>query len=135
MLLALLSIVAGMLAATAVVIKKLPDAENVIKKIKPYEAMIGAAALLFGLFSIFSVSYEFKRSFLQGSSFLASAGACIIMGFLLGYPVLQDMIFDEMSEDARKKSAELYEKLTPYKVTAGLIGLGAGALLLILVVF
>lgn len=127
-----MSIVTGLLAATSVVIKKLPDAENVIKKIKPYEAMIGAAALLLGIVSIFSISYQFRVSFLQGSSFLASAGACMVMGFLLGYPVLQDMVLDEMSEDARKKSAELYEKLTPYKITAGLVGLGAGSLLLVL---
>ena len=131
MLLAILSIVTGLLAAASVVIKKLPDAENVIQKIKPYEGGIGAGALILGVLSIFSISYSFRAGVLYGSAFLACAVACILMGFLLGYPILQDLVIDEMSEDARKKSAELYEKLTPYKVTSGLVGLGAGAFLLL----
>lgn len=136
MLLALLSIITGILAAASVVVKKMPDAEKTIQKIKPYEAMIGAAALILGIFSIFSISRHFAvYGFIGGSSYVASAAACLVMGFLLGYPVLQDLVIDEMSENARNKSAELYEKLTPYKVMAGLVGMGAGTLLLLNVIF
>jgi len=128
----LLAIITGMLAAASVVIKKAPDATNLIKKIKPYEAGIGAAALIFGLLKLFSVTVAFKVSFIWGLIFSACVASCIVMGFLLGYPVLQDLLLDELSEDAKTKSAEMYERLTPYKITSGLVAIGTGAYLLVI---
>lgn len=132
-ILPLLAIVSGALAASSVVIKKLPNAVDVIKKLRPYEGFIGASALVMGLLSIASIGKILRMSnILTSSTSIACIGACIVMGFLLGYPVIQDMLLDELSEDARKKSQEMYERLTPYKVTAGLVGIGSGAYLFLI---
>lgn len=127
----ILAIVAGLLAAASVVIKKLPDAAKVIEKIKPYEGFIGASALAMGIINLFTLTRLFKYSFFYGSISAACIGSAIVMGFLLGYPVLQGLFIDDMSEEARTKSEELYERLTPYKVTAGLVAMGTGAFLLV----
>jgi len=127
----LLAIIAGTLAASSVVIKKLPDSANVIQKIKPYEAGIGAAALAMGLMTIFSVGRLMRQGMLTVGMTWGCIISSIVMGFLLGYPLLQEWFLDELSEEARAKSEEMYERLTPYKVTAGLIGMGTGLFLLI----
>lgn len=132
LLLPLVAIVTGMLAAASVVIKKSPDAANLIKKIKPYEAAIGATALVLGILRLFSITTALKVGLLWGAVFSACVASCIVMGFLLGYPVIQDYLLDELSEEAREKSAEMYERLTPYKITSGLVAMGTGAYLLVI---
>lgn len=122
--LSLIAVIAGLLAASSVVIKKLPNAADLIQKIKPYEGFIGAAALVLGLFSLFSIT--FRYGLLNATISISGIGSCIVMGFLLGYPVLQDLLLDELSEETRKKSEDLYDKLTPYKVIAGLVALFTG---------
>lgn len=134
-LLPLLAIITGLLAASSVVIKKLPDASKLIEKIRPYEAFIGAAALMMSVFSIFKITVYFKIGFLLGVVSSACIGACVVMGFLLGFPMIQELILDEMNEDARKKGEEMYEKLTPYKVMSGLVGIGTGIYLFLGVIF
>ena len=128
----LIAIVAGLLAATSVITQKLPDAASYIEKIRPYEATIGAVSLCMSLFSVFSIGKVMQTG---GISFIVTTCcivAAFIMGFLLGYPVLQDFFLDEMSEASRNKSAEIYEKLTPYKIAAGLVGIFSGLFMLIL---
>jgi len=132
LLLPLLAIITGMLAAASVVIKKSPDAANLIKKIKPYEAGIGTAALVIGVLRLLTVTTAFKVGLIWGLIFSSCVASCIVMGFLLGYPVLQDFLLDELSEDAKTKSAEVYERLTPYKITSGLVAMGTGAYLLVI---
>lgn len=127
----IIAIVTGLLAASSVVIKKLPDASEIIQKLKPYEAFIGASALLMGCFNLLSITRILRIGGISMLMILGCIAACVVMGFLLGYPVLQDLLLDELSEDARNKSAELYEKLTPYKITAGLVGMGTGLYILI----
>jgi hypothetical protein len=132
LLLPLIAIIAGMLAAASVVIKKMPDAANLIEKIKPYEAGIGAAALVLGLLRLLTINIAFKIGLIWGLVSASCIASCIIMGFLLGYPVLQNLLLDELSEDAKAKSIEIYERLTPYKVTSGLVAMGTGIYLLLI---
>ncbi len=120
----IVAIVAGIMAASAVVIKKLPNAAEHIEKIKPYEAFIGVGALVMGLMQILELGKLF-RSF-EGMVIIVAAGACIVMGFLLGFPVLQDLFLNDMGEETRAKADGVYEKLTPYKVMAGLVAMGTG---------
>lgn len=132
LILPLVAIITGMLAAASVVIKKSPDAANLIKKIKPYEATIGATALVLGILKLLGITTALKVGVLWGTVYFACVASCIVMGFLLGYPVIQDFLLDELSEDAKKKSAEMYERLTPYKITSGLVAMGTGAYLLVI---
>ena len=126
-----IAIVAGLLAASSIVIQKLPDSAELINKIKPYEGYIGAASLVMGFITLFSFSYIMKTNLINIVGTFSCIASCIIMGFLMGYPVLQDLFLDEMSEESRNKSKKLYEKLTPYKVTSGLVGMATGVIILL----
>lgn len=132
LILPLIAIVTGMLAAASVVIKKSPDAANLIAKMRPYEASIGAASLVLGILRLFNITLAFKAGLIWGLVFSACVASCIVMGFLLGYPVIQNFLLDELSEDAKAKSGEMYERLTPYKVTSGLVAMGTGAYLILI---
>ena len=129
MLFPLIAIVAGVLAASTVVIQKLPDATGTIEKIKKYEAFIGAGALVMSLLQVFSVGKMMGS--ITGMVGIACMVACFILGFVLGFPVIQELIIEEMTEANRNKADEFYHKLTPYKVTAGLTAIGTGIFLLI----
>lgn len=134
-LLPLLAIITGILAASSVVIKKLPDASKLIEKVRPYEAFIGAAALMMSVFSLFKITLYFKIGFFLGIISTTCIASCVIMGFLLGFPMIQELVLDEMNEANRKKGEEIYEKLTPYKVLSGLVGIGTGIYLFLGVIF
>lgn len=134
-LLPLLAIVAGILAASSVVIKKLPDASKLIEKIRPYEAFIGAGCLLMSVFSLLKITAYFRVDFAWGVISSACIGSCIVMGFVLGYPMIQELILDDLEESTRKKGEEIYEKLIPYKVTSGLVGIVTGIYLFLGVIF
>ncbi len=123
MLSSIVAIVSGVLGASSFIIKKNPDSADLIKKIKPYEAFIGVAALFIGVTLLLSYG---RLSGLGLLATLAESASCIVLGFLLGFPVLQDLFIDDMSEDSRNKADQLYERLTPYKVTAGLVAIGSG---------
>lgn len=129
MLFAIIAIIAGILAASTVVVQKLPDAAGTIEKVKKYEAFIGAAALVMALIKIFDIVRILGS--LTGMVALACIVACIVLGFVMGFPVIQELVIEEMTEVNRNKADELYEKLTPYKVTAGLTAIGTGIFLLI----
>lgn len=134
-LLPLLAIIAGILSASSIVIKKLPNASKFIEKIRPYEAFIGAGCLLMSVFSLLKITAYFRVDFAWGVMSSACIGSCIVMGFVLGYPMIQELILDDLEEGARKKGAEVYEKLTPYKVTSGLVGIVTGIYLFLGVIF
>jgi hypothetical protein len=127
----LIAIVTGILAASSVVIQKLPDASSLIEKLRPYEAGIGAASLCMSLVTVFNLGKIMQTGSIPFVVTTACVVATFIMGFLLGYPILQGFVFDELSEESRKKSEDLYKKMTPYKITAGLVGISTGLFLLI----
>lgn len=128
----IVAIIAGAMAASSTVIRKLPETENVIEKLKPYEAAIGAISLFFAVSGLFNLSLLSKIGGLVFIGNIACIAACFTMGFLLGYPVLQGLFIDDLSEANRSKAKELYYRLTPYKTVAGLVGIGSGLLLFFL---
>lgn len=126
----LIAIIAGILAASSFLIKKLPDSASLIQKIKPYEGFIGAAALAMGILTLFNINAMMRIGMMYGVISLVCIVSSMVMGFLLGFPVLQDLLLDELSENARKKSDDLYERLMPYKVISGMAAIGTGLYLL-----
>ncbi len=122
----LLAFVAGALAAANFVIERLPDAKQWIEKAMPYQAMIGFVALvmsvLWGL-NIFSL----KAAFLTQTVYLGCAVSTMVVGFLLGFPMIQQWIATD--EKSKEKADDIRKKLSPYQVLAGLVAMGAGVYL------
>lgn len=128
----IIAILSGILAASSVVIQKLPNASSSIEKLRPYEAGIGAASLCMSLVTVFNLGKIMQTGSIPFVLTTACVAATFVTGFLLGYPILQGYLFDELSEASRKKSEDIYKKMTPYKITAGLVGIFTGLFLLII---
>ena len=128
----LVAIITGLLAASSTVIRRLPETEGIIEKLKPYEAIIGSTSLFFAISGLFNLSLLSRIGGIVFIGNIACIVACFTMGFLLGYPVLQGLFIDDLSETNRSKAKEFYYRLTPYKTVAGAIGIGSGVLLLLL---
>ena len=128
-LFSIVGILLGVVAASSVIISKIPDAEEHISKLKKYEGYIGATAVLFAIFQLFSLNR------VDGLSFLLAVVAIVsflVAGTVLGWPIIQELVVTELEEKNRKKADVLYNKLIPYKVMAGLVSMGLGILFLIL---
>lgn len=127
-----LAFLAGALSASNVVIEKLPNAKELIAKIVPYQAIIGVAAFLFGVFKLFDIS-RMREAMSTKAVFIGCVAACLVAGFLLGFPMIQKFIAED--EDTKEKVEGIRKKLSPYQILAGLVALGTGTYLILMGLF
>jgi hypothetical protein len=125
----LLAIIAGALAAANFVIEKLPNTKEYIEKMIPYQAVIGAVALVLSVLKLldaFALKYVDNFTFIINLCCIASTA---IVGFLLGFPMVQQFMAND--ENSKAKAEEIRKKLSAYQVIAGLIALGSGVYMLL----
>lgn len=127
-----LAFIAGALAAANFVVERMPNAKELLEKIMPYQAVIGVAAFLFGLFKIFDLS-RMREALSTKAIFFVCVAACLVAGFLLGFPMIQKFIAED--ESSKEKIEEFRKKLSPYQVLAGLVAVGTGAYLVVMGLF
>lgn len=129
----LLLIVGGILAISALIVAKKPDAKELIDKLVPYQAIIGVALLAVGLLdllgSLGKILHLLNGAPVHAIVWLAVIVTSILLGFLFGMPQIAKWLPGQAA--AEQKGMELSNKLAPFQVIIGLVGLGA-ALLLIL---
>ena len=128
----LLAIVAGALAASNVVIEKLPNSKNYIDKMVPYQAIIGVVAMVLSVLKLLD-AFTLKADFFTQLINFGCIASAAIVGFLLGFPMVQQFMAND--EKSKAKAEEVRKKLAPYQVIAGLICIGTGAYLLIFGLF
>lgn len=127
----LLLILAGILAVSGLIVAKKPNAKELIDKLVPYQAFIGVALLVFGLYNLirsFGWFGAFFKSFV-GIVALAVIVTSILLGFMFGMPQIAKWLPGEGG--AEQKGMELSKKLAPYQVVIGIVGI-VSALLWIL---
>lgn len=126
-------IIIGLLGAATYLIAKIPSLKDFIEKISPYQAGIGATGLVIGVFKLVDFfGSSVKMGFITSLFFLISCIACIILGLVLGFPTLQKLFINDMSEEHRNKAERLRDTLAPYQILSGVLALGLGLYLLIL---
>ncbi len=129
----LLLIVGGILAISALIVAKKPDAKEWIDKLVPYQAIIGVALLAVGILDLLghlgAVLHLLKNAPVYAIVWLAVMVTSILLGFLFGMPQIAKWMPDQRA--AEQKGLELSNKLAPYQVIIGLIGLGAALLWLL----
>lgn len=122
---AIVLIAGGILAVSALIVAKKPDAKELIDKLVPYQAFIGVALLALGLLNLLrSLSHliELLKSF-PGIVELAVIVTSILLGFMFGMAQIAKWMPSQGA--AEQKGMELTQKLAPYQVIIGLVGLGA----------
>ena len=79
--------VAGALAAANFVIERMPNAKDLLDKIVPYQAFIGLGVAVFGIFKLFDIT-RMRESGSTVAIFVGCVIASIVVGFLLGFPII-----------------------------------------------
>ena len=128
----ILIFLAGVLAASGLILSKRPDAKEMINKITPYQGLIGVALLGYGVYywvtwhAAFSASLHFKP--LLGSlTMLAFFFDSLLLGLILGAPLIGKWAGGGNAD----KVANMQQKLVPFQTIFGVIGLVDGLLMIL----
>lgn len=135
LLFALLLIVAGILAASALIIKNQPNARDLIAKLVPFQGIIGIILLLWALvlllFNVLpNLGLLFQYVPLTALLLLLTLLVAIALGFLLGYGLIAQYALNKNAGAANSGEAARL-KLAPIQGILGLLGIGLGLWMLI----
>jgi hypothetical protein len=133
MLAGLITIAGGILAASALIVARKPNAKQLIEKLTPYQGWIGIVMFFWGVWGVFDcithVSF-LKLAPVFWSFWLASGVADLLVGFLLGFGLLTKYALSK-SPGARARGEQLRARLVPYQATCGLFAIAMGALYIV----
>ena len=127
----ILLIAAGFLASSSFIIAKKPNAKQLVDKIAPYQAGMGIALLLWGLYNAFvyvgigMMLKFFGINILAALTVWGALSSAIVIGFLFGLPQIA-----KWSAAGASRGDVLAKKLAPFQTLFGFIGIGSGVLLL-----
>ena len=129
-LIPILLIIGGVLAASSLIVQKQPNAREMIAKLVPFQGIIGIILLLWGLFALLfwvlpALGWMMRWNFISGLILLLSVLVTIGLGFLLGYGLIAQHALSKNADAARSGEA-IHAKLARYQIPLGLIGIGLG---------
>jgi len=122
-----LLILGSILALSGLIISKKPDAKAMIDKLTPYQAVIGVAMLATGLWWVIRwggyLVDAFKFNAILAACIWGVIGVSILLGALFGMPQIAKWIPGD--SPAEQKALELAQKVAPFQVVLGLVGLAS----------
>jgi hypothetical protein len=121
-------IILGLLAAPSLLLSKKPSAKELLDKITPYQGWIGLIFCIWGIWGIINavLSIGLLGTFpIWWITWIAVSIVTAVLGFLLGYGMIQEMILSK-NEGAMKKGEELRSKLAPLQGKFGLAAIVLG---------
>jgi hypothetical protein len=119
---ALLLILGCILAMSAIIVARRPDAKAMIDKLVPFQALIGMGLIVLGVINFIAVLptlTELKVNLLKAAGSLAVIGASVLLGILFGAPQIAKLMPDLKAE---QKAMQLAQRVAPYQVLLGLVG-------------
>ena len=129
---AILLVMCGLLAAAECIVKKRPEAANIIDKLRPYQGVIGIVTCLWGLWSFIWALVSLRNmsgapggAWLWWVTYLLTAMTAIALGFMMGYGLFAKKYLGD-SEETRVKGEKLVAKLDAYKIPLGKLGILLG---------
>ena len=129
----ILLILGSILAISGLIIAKKPDAKALIDKLSPYQAVIGVAMLATGIWWVLRwggyLVDVFKFNAILAACIWGVIGTSILLGALFGMPQIAKWIPGDSS--AEQKALELSQKVAPFQVLLGLIGLASALVYLL----
>lgn len=121
-------IILGLLAAPSLLLAKKPDAQQYLEKITPYQGWIGLIFCFWGVWGVIQAVLNIGMLSdwpIWWVTWISSSAVEAVLGFILGYGMISKLVLSK-NEEAKKKGAELLEKLAPIQGKLGLAGVGVG---------
>jgi len=129
----LITIAGGILAASALIISRKPNAKELIDKITPYQGWIGIVMFLWGIWGtldcVRGLGMLSQRP-LFWIFWLASAVADLLVGFLLGFGLITKYALGKNAA-AQLRGQQIRAKLAGYQGVFGLFAIAMGSLYIV----
>jgi len=133
MLAGLITIAGGILAASALIIARKPNAKQLIDKITPYQGWIGIVMFFWGVWAVLDC-VRFMSLLSVRPVFwlfwLASGVADLVVGFLLGFGLITKYALSRNAA-AQARGQQLRAKLAAYQGVFGLFAITMGSLYIV----
>ena len=126
----LITIAGGILAASALIIARKPNAKELINKLTPYQGWIGIVLFFWGSWGVIScLRFMSLLSIapLTWVFWLAASVADLFVGFLLGFALISKYTLGS-SAVAQARGDQLRLKLAPYQGVGGLFAIAMGVI-------
>jgi hypothetical protein len=130
----ILLIVLGVLGASSVIVKKRPEAKDLIDKLSKISGYAGVIAVLWWIYDLIDLLRHLGmfnygwRGILAWLTLLAVTVVFLGLGFIFGYQLAAAY----MSEEAKAKVENLRKKLIGYQIPLGWLSLGLAVWFIIL---
>ncbi len=118
----------SILAVPSLILAKKPNAQELLDKIAPIQGWIGFFFCLGGIWGIITsfLNLSWMTHYpIWWATLLAGSFVQAVLGFILGYGLLQKFLLSKNPE-AKAKGEELLAKLAPIQGKLGLFGIGVG---------
>jgi hypothetical protein len=125
---AVVVILGGILAISAILVARQPNAQNLIAKLTPFQTIIGIGLIVLGVINFVRMvphisGDAFVKNLMVVAADLIVIGGGVVLGAMLGMNQILDMI---PTQQGRQKFSETMQKVFPFQILLGLICL-AGA--------
>ena len=129
----LISIAGGILAASALIVARKPNAKELINKLTPYTGWIGIVMFFWGIWGVINI-IRFLGVLTHAPVMLVFAIAIALsdlaVGFLLGFGLITKYTLNG-NVVARTRGENLRAKLVPYQATFGIIAIVLGVIYIV----
>jgi hypothetical protein len=127
----ILLILGGILATSALIVAKKPDAKEMIAKIAPYQATIGIILLVWGIYNFIRIGPGLAIDMIKivplfGIDIIAMLACSVLLGIMFGMPMMA-----KMSASGAAKGEQMAKKLAPFQTLIGIIAIGSAILYLL----
>jgi hypothetical protein len=127
----ILLILGGILACSALIVAKKPDAKEMIAKIAPYQATIGIILLVWGIYNFIRIGPGLAIDLIKivplfGIDIIAMLACSVLLGIMFGMPMMA-----KMSAQGAAKGEQMAKKLAPFQTLIGIIAIGSAILFLL----
>jgi hypothetical protein len=129
----LITIAGGILAASALIIARKPNAKELIDKITPFQGWIGILMTFWGAWAVLDCIRNLsvlKVAPLFWTFWLAQGVADLLVGFLLGFGLITKYTLGN-SAVGRARGQQIRERLAAYQGPLGLFAIVMGALYIV----
>lgn len=128
-------IVAGVIAASAFIISKAPNAKQLIDKLAPIQGVLGIGLLVWGIIDLLrllpnidALNKSAETQMILVIAVYAALASELLLGFFLGMPLIAKLIPGDSPIEQR--AVEMQKKIGAYQTLLGFVGIGAAIVLL-----